>query len=69
LQEKLNKEVFLPAVEKYFYIYEKKFQDSSFIVPSGLTWADFIVAEYFTTIHNIHPEVMAKFPSVEKGGY
>jgi glutathione S-transferase len=55
-------------VEKYFPIYEKALQSSpsGFVAPSGITYVDFIVAEFFTTIHNIHPEVLARYPAVEK---
>jgi glutathione S-transferase len=67
-QEKLYHEVFLPAVEKYFPIYESKLRGSSsgFVAPSGITYVDFFLAEFFTTIHNLHPEVLARYPSVEK---
>lgn len=55
-------------MEKYFPIYEKKFAGSTsgFVAPSGLTYVDFMVAEFFTTIYNVHPEVLARYPSAEK---
>lgn len=68
LQDKLYKGTFTPAVEKYFPIYEKTLLDSAsgFAAPSGLTWVDFVMAEFMTTVNNLHPEVLSRFPSLEK---
>lgn len=67
-KDKLHKEVFLPAVDKYFHVYEKKLKESGsgFLLPSGLTWVDFTVAEFFTTMNNMHPESVAKYPEMGK---
>jgi len=63
----LYKEQFLPAVEKYFPLYEKQLQDSSsgFIAFSGLTWVDFLVAERFNMLHTMHPEIVDRYPELE----
>jgi hypothetical protein len=48
----LRKAIFLPAVEKHFPVYVNilKQSGSGFFVSSGLTWIDFVVSEYMTTI-------------------
>ncbi len=49
-------------------VYEKKLKasPSGYLMPSGLTWIDFTVADCFSTLHGMHPEAMAKYPEVEK---
>ncbi len=58
----------MPVAEKDFAVIERRLAGSlsGYLMSSGLTWIDFPIAEFFTTVHNLHPEVMANYPNVEK---
>lgn len=66
IQDALYKSQFLPAVEKYFPIYERRIRTSpsGFISSSGLTWIDFLVAEWLNGLHTIHPDVVGRYPEL-----
>ncbi|KAE9553765.1 hypothetical protein FO519_003033 [Halicephalobus sp. NKZ332] len=65
-KDALYKEKFLPALEKTFPYFESiiKKSGSGFIVPSGITWADFFIAENLTTLTNLAPDVAKKYSFV-----
>ena len=51
---------FYSGVEKNFPIYVQllKQSGSGFFMPSGVTWVDFIVAEYMTTVKHFEPQIL-----------
>ncbi|KAH7699948.1 glutathione S-transferase-1 [Aphelenchoides avenae] len=59
---------FLAAAEKYLPIFAKLLEQSpnGFFVPSGPTVADFTVADYLHTIQGFEPDVLKKYPELEK---
>ncbi|KAH7716781.1 glutathione S-transferase [Aphelenchoides avenae] len=61
-KDKLRKDVFDPAVERVFALLEKfiKESGSGFLVKSGYTWVDFLVAEMLVTDENIAPGCLDK---------
>uniref|UniRef100_A0A915CXE7 glutathione transferase n=1 Tax=Ditylenchus dipsaci TaxID=166011 RepID=A0A915CXE7_9BILA len=67
-KEGLRKAVFLPGVEKHFPVYVNilKQSGSGFFIPSGLTWIDFVIAEYMTTIKHFEPAILDKYPAITK---
>uniref|UniRef100_A0A915EBP3 glutathione transferase n=1 Tax=Ditylenchus dipsaci TaxID=166011 RepID=A0A915EBP3_9BILA len=60
-KEQLYKDVFLPGMQKYLPLYVKTLKESGsgFVAKSGLTWVDFMLAEFLTTLKNMHPEEIA----------
>lgn len=66
--EKLKKEHLLPAVESKFPIFQKYLREahSGFYAKSGLTYVDFIVAEFFDIINSMNPEVFEAYPDLIK---
>ncbi|KAL7074831.1 hypothetical protein ACQ4LE_005942 [Meloidogyne hapla] len=64
--EKLRKDVFLPAIERYFPIYEKRLEESNsgFILPSGLSFVDFSVAHFIGMLIEMENDVMNKYPKL-----
>jgi len=67
-KDALHRDVFLPAIAKYYPIYVKTLHDSGsgFVVKSGLTWADFLLSEHLHTVHHMHPEALKKYPELEQ---
>ena len=43
-----------------------KESDSGFLVKSGVTWVDFVLAEFLYTIQNMEPTVMHDYPELEE---
>ncbi|KAI1709687.1 putative glutathione S-transferase 5 [Ditylenchus destructor] len=66
---KLRESVFLPALEKYFPFFLKRLQESGsgYFVKSGITWVDFLVADYLTNVV-IHGDgvLESQFPNLEE---
>ncbi|KAI1711871.1 putative glutathione S-transferase 6 [Ditylenchus destructor] len=64
----LRKAVFLPGVEKHFPVYVNilKQSGSGFFISSGLTWIDFVISEYMTTIKHFEPAILDKYPTITK---
>ena len=58
------KEKVVPALERLFPYLESvvKKSGSGFIAPSGVTWADFFIAESLTTLIGFTPDVAKKYP-------
>ena len=65
-KEQLRNEVFVPAVAKTFPVYVRVLKESGsgFFVKSGLTWIDFMVSEYFTTLKNIDTGLFNMYPQL-----
>ncbi|KAF7637865.1 hypothetical protein Mgra_00002568 [Meloidogyne graminicola] len=61
--DQLKKTVFLPGIERIFPLFVKLLTQSGsgFFVSSGLTYIDFVLAEYFDVIRSIEPEVFGKY--------
>uniref|UniRef100_A0A914NPU0 glutathione transferase n=1 Tax=Meloidogyne incognita TaxID=6306 RepID=A0A914NPU0_MELIC len=64
--EQLRKDVFLPAIERYFPLYEKRLEESNsgFILPSGLSFVDFSVAHFIETMTKMEKDITAKYPKL-----
>uniref|UniRef100_A0A914LE53 glutathione transferase n=1 Tax=Meloidogyne incognita TaxID=6306 RepID=A0A914LE53_MELIC len=64
--EQLRKDVFLPAIERYFPLYEKRLEESNsgFILPSGLSFVDFSVAHFTGMMIEMEKDIMAKYPKL-----
>ncbi|KAH7717128.1 Nagst-1 protein [Aphelenchoides avenae] len=67
-KDKLKKEVFQPAADKYFPLLEKHLSKSKsgFIVPSGVTWADFLIAERLVNTDVAAPGCLKAYPALQK---
>lgn len=59
----LRSQVFLPSIKKNFPIYVNllKQSGSGFFIQSGLTWIDFVISEYLTTIEHFEPAILDKY--------
>jgi glutathione S-transferase len=68
IQEKLHNEVFLPVANKSLEYYSKllKENNSGFVLESGISYADFVVAEHLNTIFQIDESLKAKHPDLVK---
>uniref|UniRef100_A0A915CW15 glutathione transferase n=1 Tax=Ditylenchus dipsaci TaxID=166011 RepID=A0A915CW15_9BILA len=54
----LRKEIYLPTVNRYLPIFEQQIINSgSGFLTEMVTWVDFFVEEYLTTLHNIEKNV------------
>lgn len=67
-KDTLRKELFIPTVEKNFPIYVNllKQSQSGFFCKSGVSWVDFVVSEYMTTIRFYEPLIMEKYPVITR---
>ncbi|KAI1712082.1 glutathione S-transferase 1 [Ditylenchus destructor] len=65
---KLHAEVFLPAIEKNYPIFQKTLNESGsgFAMKSGLTWVDFCLAEFIIMYNGFDAELAKKYPDLEK---
>uniref|UniRef100_A0A915NPA1 glutathione transferase n=1 Tax=Meloidogyne floridensis TaxID=298350 RepID=A0A915NPA1_9BILA len=61
--DQLRKTVFLPCAERVFPLFVKLLAESGsgFFGSSGLTYVDFVLAEYFEAVRSIEPEVIGKY--------
>ncbi|KAI6242342.1 Glutathione S-transferase [Aphelenchoides fujianensis] len=68
LQEDMYERHFLPAVRKALPFYEELVraanENDGFILASGLSYADFVVAEHLHTIFAMEPKFAAKNPEL-----
>uniref|UniRef100_A0AC34FVW9 Glutathione S-transferase n=1 Tax=Panagrolaimus sp. ES5 TaxID=591445 RepID=A0AC34FVW9_9BILA len=62
----LKKTKVIPQSEIYLPLYQKYLKESGsgFLVKSGLTFADFIVSEFLTTLRLEAPDVLEKYPDI-----
>ncbi|CAD5217678.1 unnamed protein product [Bursaphelenchus xylophilus] len=67
-RDALRKELFVPVVDKNFPIYNNllKASNSGFFAKSGVSWVDFVVSEYLTTIRHYEPAILEKYPLLLK---
>uniref|UniRef100_A0A915N086 glutathione transferase n=1 Tax=Meloidogyne javanica TaxID=6303 RepID=A0A915N086_MELJA len=67
-KQTLRQAIFLPNVEKHFPVYVNllKLSGSGFFLPSGITWVDFVIAEYMTTVRHFEPQILDKYPAIIK---
>jgi glutathione S-transferase len=66
-KETMFREVFQPSVNKHFATLEKYASQpstSGFFFDSGVTYADFSVANMVELLNVMHPELMVQFPSI-----
>nr|CAD2171123.1 unnamed protein product [Meloidogyne enterolobii] len=61
--DQLRKTVFLPCAERAFPLFVKLLAESGsgFFGSSGVTYVDFVLAEYFEAVRSIEPEVIGKY--------
>jgi glutathione S-transferase len=61
-------ETFLPAIKKYFYYLEKYASQGrprdGFFFSSGVTYADFSVANIVELIKSLHPDILSEYRNV-----
>ena len=62
------KQAFLESVDKLFPTYVKLLKESGsgFFAKSGVSWADFLVANYLLSIRINEPEVLKKYQDLEE---
>jgi len=66
-KDKLRKEVYEPGVARILPLYEKLLKESGsgFFAPSGVTYVDFMVADYFNTFEKrAEPELLKNHPEL-----
>ncbi|KAI1704917.1 shK domain-like domain-containing protein [Ditylenchus destructor] len=51
----------------YFPFYERVLTDSAsgFMVPSGVSWPDFVIADFYETFQSVFPQICARYPYME----
>ncbi|KAH7721847.1 glutathione S-transferase-1 [Aphelenchoides avenae] len=65
IYETLRKTAFLPAIARYFPVYVRKLKENGgFLSGKEFAWADFIVADYITTLEIVDPEVLKDYPEM-----
>uniref|UniRef100_A0A914CGS1 glutathione transferase n=1 Tax=Acrobeloides nanus TaxID=290746 RepID=A0A914CGS1_9BILA len=62
------KQAFLESADKLFPTYVKLLKESGsgFFAKSGVSWADFLIANYLLSIRNNEPEVLKKHQDLEE---
>ncbi|KAH7702420.1 Nagst-1 protein, partial [Aphelenchoides avenae] len=67
-KDKLEKDVLLPAVEKAFKKLETVLNNagSGFLVASGVTWVDFVLAERLHTFELLKPDILKPYPKIKE---
>ncbi|KAI6228635.1 GST protein [Aphelenchoides fujianensis] len=64
-KEQLRRDVFLPAVDKHFSIYVQLLDESkSGFFSKRVSYADFMISEYFYTVHRFEPFLLKKYPQL-----
>uniref|UniRef100_A0AC34FS56 Glutathione S-transferase n=1 Tax=Panagrolaimus sp. ES5 TaxID=591445 RepID=A0AC34FS56_9BILA len=67
-REKMYKETFEPGVKKYFHMLEKYASQGprdGFFFSSGVTYADFSVANIVEVIESLHPELLIQYRNIK----
>ncbi|KAI1704860.1 glutathione S-transferase 1 [Ditylenchus destructor] len=66
-KDKLYKDVFEPAAERYFPRLVKLLNESGngYFAKSGLSWVDFCLANTSLTFKNFTPEILEKYPELK----
>ncbi|KHN74035.1 Glutathione S-transferase 1 [Toxocara canis] len=67
-KDKLKKEVFIPAREKYFPAFEKFLakSGSEYLVGKSLTWADIVISDAFAIWETLVPDFLSGYPELKK---
>uniref|UniRef100_A0A914IFS7 glutathione transferase n=1 Tax=Globodera rostochiensis TaxID=31243 RepID=A0A914IFS7_GLORO len=67
-KQSLRNSIFLPNVEKHFPVYVSllKQSGSGFLTSNGITWVDFVISEYMTTVRHFEPQILDKYPAITK---
>uniref|UniRef100_A0A914QYA1 GST C-terminal domain-containing protein n=1 Tax=Panagrolaimus davidi TaxID=227884 RepID=A0A914QYA1_9BILA len=67
-QDDLKKEHVDEPCKTYFPIFSNYLKESKsgFMVSSGLTWVDFVITEFFTTLIQFHPNTFDKYPDLKE---
>jgi len=66
-KEQLRKDVYEPGVARILPLYEKLLKESGsgFFAPSGLTFVDFMVADYLNTwVERVEPDMLKNHPEL-----
>ncbi|KAI6229884.1 CRE-GST-9 protein [Aphelenchoides fujianensis] len=64
-KEQLRRDVFLPAVDKFFATYVQLLDESkSGFFGKRVSYADFMVSEYFYTVHRFEKFILKKYPQL-----
>ncbi|KAI6232874.1 Cytosolic glutathione S-transferase 2B [Aphelenchoides fujianensis] len=63
---KLHQEVFLPAARKALAVYDElvKWSSFGFVLESGISYADFVIAEHLHSIFLMEPSFADQFPAL-----
>jgi len=65
--EQLRKDVYVPGIERILGLYERLLKESGsgFFAPSGLTFVDFMVADYLNTfVERCEPDMLKNHPEL-----
>ncbi|KAI1713290.1 shK domain-like domain-containing protein [Ditylenchus destructor] len=51
----------------FFPFYQRVLTESAsgFFIPSGVSWADFVIADFYETFRSVHPQIWARYPYME----
>uniref|UniRef100_A0A914Y7G9 glutathione transferase n=1 Tax=Panagrolaimus superbus TaxID=310955 RepID=A0A914Y7G9_9BILA len=69
LKERIFHEIYKPAVKQYFTILEEfasKTTRNGFLLSSGISYADFGIANLYEIVNALNPELVLEFPSVKE---
>ncbi|CAD6195770.1 unnamed protein product [Caenorhabditis auriculariae] len=66
--EKLEKEIMIPARDKFFALITKflKKSKSGYLTNGGLTFADILIAEHILTMNGFYPDYVKGFPEIDE---
>uniref|UniRef100_A0A914PKV2 glutathione transferase n=1 Tax=Panagrolaimus davidi TaxID=227884 RepID=A0A914PKV2_9BILA len=64
----LKQECLLDSTDRFFPIFLNflKESKSGFMAPSGLTWVDFAITEWLTTLQNLEPTILNKYSELKE---
>uniref|UniRef100_A0AC35FTD9 Glutathione S-transferase n=1 Tax=Panagrolaimus sp. PS1159 TaxID=55785 RepID=A0AC35FTD9_9BILA len=64
----LKQECLFDSTDRFFPIFLNflKESKSGFMAPSGLTWVDFVITEWLTTLQNLEPTILSKHSELKE---
>ncbi|KAE9553767.1 hypothetical protein FO519_003035 [Halicephalobus sp. NKZ332] len=67
-KEKVRQESFEPIVKRCYGVFNDilKKSPSGFFADSGLTWADFVVSQWYIRMKEIAPDLAERYPEIDK---
>lgn len=67
-QDKVYEEVFVPSTKEFLPIYNQLLSESKsgFLLPSGLTYIDFVIAEQLHTVCKVNAGIFDEYPELIK---